>query len=108
MTALPADASRLRRLLGRIAAGLGLLLALAVLLWLGAYWLARDAVPGQSWRGEAGHWAPVLIFLLPAVLLVMDGRCLLRHAQVPAWVYGELLMIVLVLALAGWAIFLVP
>ena len=98
---------KFKRLTGIAVLTVGVVVLLATLAWLVAWFASRAAdlaVLRASFGTEFAYWVPVLVFFVPGLLLIFHGKRMMRDASVSLLgfveVFGSLAMIVVVFFLA--------
>lgn len=83
----------------------GVIVSAATLVWVAGYFVTRG-LDSESLRlafgAQFAHWAPVLIFCLPGLLLVFHGRRFMRDMTVSLSEFIESLAVLLATCAIGY------
>lgn len=88
---------RFKRYFGFFALSEGVIVLCSTLVWVALFFAERGLSPAairSTMFHEAGYWSPVLIFLIPAIMLIHDGRRMIKNAPISLFEFVATLGIV--------------
>jgi hypothetical protein len=100
---------KLKRYFGFFILTEGALVIAGTLLWIALYFSERGLNPAAIWTtasAELGYWSPILVFDVPALLLIFDGKRMVQNE--PISLFGSIAALGLAVATIVVAIIALP
>lgn len=85
---------KLKRYFGFFALSEGVIVLCGTLVWVALFFAERGLAPASIWATmihEASYWSPVLIFDVAAILLIHDGKRMIKNEPVSLFEFVAML-----------------